>query len=93
MDWYGLWMVVIAFAFFYGGGTQLCDYLKKQRIARAKDAIVNELAAETYFHPALRTEDMQGTGLRNLPPVDAIAQEVEELVKKAIEKRSTKKLE
>lgn len=85
MNWYGLWMVGLAFAFFYGGGGALCKKLNEERIKRAPKDVAWEIVGETYIHPTLRTDEMQGTGLQNVPPVDQVAREMEELIDKLVE--------
>jgi lysophospholipid acyltransferase len=85
MNWYGIWIIGLAFAFFYGGGGAACRKLKEERVKRAPKDVAQEIVAERYAHPTLRTDEMRGTGLQNIPPVDQVAVEVEELIEKLVE--------
>lgn len=40
MDWYGIWIVGLGWAFFYGGGAKLCKNLKEKRLQKATKSIV-----------------------------------------------------
>ena len=84
MDWYGIWMVGLGYAFFYGGGAKLCKDLKEKRLQKAEKDIIG--VEEEYIHPTLRTKDMEGIGMNAIPPVDEAITEFEEVVDKVIEK-------
>ena len=84
MDWYGIWMVGLGYAFFYGGGAKLCKDLKEKRLQSAEKDIIG--VEEEYVHPTLRTKDMEGIGMNAIPPVDEAITEFEEVVEKVIEK-------
>jgi len=86
MDYHGLWMVVLGFAFFYGGGGAACRKLNERRLKNAPKHLAREIVGESYSHPTLRTDEMKGTGLQNVPPVDQALREVEELVEKLVER-------
>jgi len=79
-------MVGLAFVFFYAGGGAACRKLKEQRIKRAPKDVAKDIVGENYVHPTLRTEDMKGTGLQNVPPVDQALLEVEDLVEKLVDR-------
>jgi lysophospholipid acyltransferase len=91
MDWYGIWMVSLGYAFFYGGGAKLCKNLKEKRLLKAETSVVS--VEEEYVHPTLRTKDMEGIGMNAIPPVDEAITEFEEVVEKVIEmhKQETRK--
>jgi len=84
MDWYGIWMIGLGYAFFYGGGAKLCKNLKEKKLQKAEKHIAG--VEEEYVHPTLRTKDMEGIGLNAIPPVDEAITELEEAVEKVIEK-------
>lgn len=84
MDWYGIWMVALGYAFFYGGGAKLCKELKEKRLQKAENDTAG--VEGEYVHPTLRTEDMKGIGMNAIPPVDEAIIEFEEVMEKAIEK-------
>jgi lysophospholipid acyltransferase len=86
MDYYGLWIIGLAFAFFYGGGGAACRKWNEQRLKRATKSVAKDIVGENYHHPTLRTNEMKGTGLQNMPPVDQAVLEVEELVEKLVER-------
>ncbi|KAG8757310.1 lysophospholipid acyltransferase [Serendipita sp. 396] len=85
MGWYGFWIIGLAFVFFYGGGGAACKRLKEERVKRAPKDVAKEIVGENYIHPTLRTDEMKGTGLQNIPPVDQVALEIEELVEKLVD--------
>ncbi|OCH95961.1 MBOAT-domain-containing protein [Obba rivulosa] len=66
LNWYGQWMIGIALAFFYGGGTKV---LKKFQAKRAKEAGVGEKVRVR--------EQGAGQGAPVLPPLDDAAKELE----------------
>lgn len=86
MNWYGLWIVGLTFAFFYGGGAVACRKLNQERIKRAPKDAVKEIIGENYVHPTLRTPEMQGTGLQNIAPVNEVALEIEALIETLVDK-------
>ena len=86
MNYYGLWMVGLGFVFFYGGGGAACRKWKEQRLKTATKSVAQEIVGENYVHPTLRTDEMKGTGLQHVPPVDQAVLEVEELVEKLVER-------
>lgn len=85
MGWYGVWMIGIAFVFFYGGGAGWCKKIKEERVKRAPKDVAVEIVGENYSHPTLRTPEMKGTGLQHMPPVDQAAQELEALIVKLVD--------
>lgn len=85
MNWYGLWMIGLTFAFFYGGGAKWCKSVKEQRLARMEKEL--SFSEEEYIHPTLRTKEMEGIGASGVVPLDDAAQEFVELVDKVIEQQ------
>jgi lysophospholipid acyltransferase len=83
MDWYGIWIVGLGYAFFSGGGTKLCKNLKEVRLQKAEKTPVG--IEEEYVHPTLRTKGMEGTRMNVTPPVDEVMTGFE-VVEKVIEK-------
>jgi lysophospholipid acyltransferase len=85
MNWYGVWMVALSFVFFYGGGAAVCKKIKEERVKRAPKDVALEIVGENYVHPTLRTDEMKGIGLQNMPPIDQAVLEMESLIDKLVE--------
>ena len=60
MDWYGIWIVGLGYAFFSGGGTKLCKNLKEERLRKAERDLIG--VEEEYVHPTLRTNTIPPMG-------------------------------
>jgi len=76
MDWYGIWIVSLGYAFFSGGGTKLCKNLKEERLRKAEKDLIG--VEEEHVHPTLHTNAIL--------PVDGVITGPEEVVEKVIEK-------
>lgn len=83
MDWYGLWIVGLGYAFFFGGGKELCKNLKEDRLRKAEKDLIG---IEEYVHPTLRTKGVEDIRINAIPPMDGVITGFEEVVEKVIEK-------
>lgn len=79
-------MVGLGFLFFYGGGAAACRKIQEERLERAPKDVAKDIVGQNYIHPTLRTDEMKGTGLQHVPPVDQVILEVEELVENLVER-------
>jgi lysophospholipid acyltransferase len=77
MDWYGIWIVGLGYAFFSGGGTKLCKNLKEARLRKVEKDLIG---VEERVYPTLRTKGMEDIRMNAIPPVDVV------IVEKVIEK-------
>lgn len=66
LEWYGIWMVGSALAFFFAGGSKYLQRLQKQRAASAEGRVVGEKS---------KTSSMPGTPLV-VPPLENAAVEL-----------------
>lgn len=85
MDWYGFWIIGLAFVVFYGPSGKLFKKWKEDKMKKASKGLAKDIVGENYNHPTLRTAEMKGTGLQTVAPVDQVVLEIEELIDKLVE--------
>lgn len=76
MDWYGIWIVGLGYAFFSCGGTKLCKNLKEEGLRKSEKDLIG--VEEEHVHPTLRTNA--------IPTADGVITGCGEVVEKVIEK-------